>query len=568
MLRILRGALVGAIALSLSATALAAPAQAAAAAEPDATVSPSFLDFGYVAAYDTSAPKTVTVTGSGAEPITFGQASITGAGAAFFKITNDGCSLQTLSLGQTCTITTVARPAPQTGNAVISLPDNSSAGSTQVSLSVYGYDSERGTYNALSPNRILDTRSGKGAPKAAVGAGRSVSLQVAGVGGVPTDASTVVLNVTVTGPTAGGYVAVYPSGVARPTASSLNFVKGWTGANSVTVKVGTNGKVDFYNSGGSTHIIADVSGYYSKGHGCCSTYNGGQYHPLAEPVRLTDTREWGSRLPADYYLNSVANWNASINPHIRAFAVNITVTQPTASGFLTAWNGDGYSLPDTSTVNYTKNATVPNFAVVPTMPCDDCGSATGLPSIGVYTSANAHVIVDLVGFYDDGALPNGLRFDPVVPTRIADTRAGLGWPSRLGPAQTATIPAGPVAGVDTWALATNVTAVLPTTSTYLTVWPAGWEDVPRPTTSNLNANAGAVVSNAVQTMVGPGNMFNVFNAGGYTSVVVDVVGTFFQYPPSSPDGWGAKAGQPARDTAAMESALAPTVPSPGRAKRL
>ncbi|WP_146228052.1 choice-of-anchor D domain-containing protein [Micromonospora sp. S4605] len=535
----------------------------------DATASPSYFDFGYVPAYETSAPKTVTLTGAGDVPITFGTASIVGANAAYFKITNDACSGRTLAKGQTCAITAVARPAENTqGGAVISLPDDSFAGSTQLSLGVNGYKSDKGTYSTMSPYRILDTRSGKGAPKALVGSGKVVSLQVTGAGGVPTDASTVVLNVTVTGPTGSGFVTVYPSDVARPNASSLNYVKGWTGANSVTVKVGANGKVNLYNAGASTHLVADVFGYYSKGHECCSGYDGGQYHALAKPIRLTDTRTWGSRLPADHYLNSVANWNSTINPRVRAFAVNITATSPTGSGFLTAWSGYAYGLPNTSTLNYVKGATVPNFAVVPTTPCDDCGSATGLPSIGVYTSTSTHVIVDLVGFYDDGTLPNGLRFSPAVPTRIADTRAGQGWPARLGPGQTATIAApSPVTDADTRALATNVTAVKPTQTTFLTVWPAGIDGIGRPSTSNLNPTAGSVVPNAVQTMVGPDRRFNVYNASGYCDVVVDVVGTFYRYPPSAPADW--EAGARARDAAPADpSAVTPTVPAPERAKQL
>ncbi|WP_345144144.1 hypothetical protein [Dactylosporangium darangshiense] len=414
---------------------------------------------------------------------------------------------------------------------------------------------DRGTYYPMSPYRIMDTRSGQGAPKGAVGNGGVVSLQVTGAGGVPTDASTVVLNVTVTEPTAGGYVTVYPTGVARPTASSLNYAKGWTGANSVTVKVGANGKVDLYNAGGPTQLIADVFGYYTQGHDCCSGYMGGQYHPLAQPVRLTDTRDWGiGRVPAGYYINSVASWNTTIDPHVRAFAVNVTATQPTGGGYLTAWNGYSGSLPNTSTLNYTPNATVPNFAVVPTTPCGDCGSATGLPSIGVYTSTNAHIIVDIVGYYDDGSLPGGLRFTPIVPTRIADTRSGQGWPSRLGPGATASIAApGSIASVDTWALATNVTAVLPTSATYVTVWPSG---AGRPGTSNLNPTAGSIVPNAVQTMIGADDKFNVFNAGGYCDVVVDVVGTFYQYPSSTASGWSTSA------------PVTPTAQSPTQIKRL
>ena len=517
----------------------------------DTTASWPYFDFGTVPTYDTSAPKTVTLTGSGALPITFGKASITGQNAGMFKITDDGCSFKTLAKDQTCSITAVARPTT-TGpvGALLSLPDDSFAGSTQLSLGVNGFNDDRGTYYPVSPYRVMDTRSGVGAPKGPVGSGGVVSLQV----NVPSDASAVVLNVTVTEAAGPGYVTVYPTGVARPTASSLNYVKGWTGANSVTVQVGANGRVDFYNAGGPAQIIADVYGYYSKGHGSyqsgCSGC--GQYHPLAQPVRLTDTRDWGiGRVPAGYFINSVATWNSTIDPHVRAFAVNVTATDTTGPGFLTAWNGYSESLPNTSTLNYTAKATVPNFAVVPAIPCGDCGSATGLPSIGVYTSTNSHIIVDIVGFYDDNSLPEGLRFTPNVPTRIADTRDGLGWPSRLGPGVTASIAApGTVVNADTRALATNVTAVQPTSATFLTVWPSG---AARPNTSNLNPTAGSVVPNAVQTMIGTDGKINVFNAGGYCDVVVDVVGTFYRYPPSAPSGWSTSTANPTLVTPATQS---------------
>jgi hypothetical protein len=146
----------------------------------------------------------------------------------------------------------------------------------------------------------------------------------------------------------------------------------------------------------------------------------------------------------------------------------------------------------------------------------------------------------------------------MVPTRIADTRSGQGWPSRLGPAATASIAApATVVNADTRALATNVTAVLPTSATYLTVWPSG---AARPNTSNLNPTAGSVVPNAVQTMIGSDGRFNVFNAGGYCDVVIDVVGTFYRYPPSTPSGWSTSTVNPAL--------VVPTAQSPARAKPL
>jgi len=95
---------------------------------------------------------------------------------------------------------------------------------------------------------LLDTRDGTGAPKAAVPAFGTVTLQVTGTGGVPaTGVSAVVLNVTVTDPTSPGYVTVYGAGTTRPTASNLNFVPTQDVPNLVIAPIGTGGKVTLYN---------------------------------------------------------------------------------------------------------------------------------------------------------------------------------------------------------------------------------------------------------------------------------------------------------------------------------
>jgi hypothetical protein len=491
------------------------------------------LQFGRQPAEQQGTPMQVPVEVNGTLPTTFGEASLTGADPTAFRITGNTCTGNTLSYGQKCALTiTPTATAIGEQTAVLTLLEDSVAGSVRRLLSLEGYDArtDEGTYYPLAPSRVLDTRSGLGAPAVRVGSGQALRLQLTGRGGVPVEASTVVLNVTVTEPVGSGHISVYPTGMPRPTVSSLNYTPGWTGANSVTVKVGADGAVNLYNHGAAVHLVADVNGYYSKGRPCCQGYMGGQYQALARPVRLADTREWGiDRLPADHYIKVTADWDDNINWRVRAFAVNITATEPKAAGFLTAWNGYEPSLPDTSALN----TTVTNFAVVPSTNCYDCGGRT-LPSIGVYTSQDTHVIVDIVGFYDDASLPGGLRFQPVVPQRIADTRTGQGWPAAIGHAATATI-ATPdsLVGAETWALATNVTAVQPTTPTYLTVWPAGYTGVQQPNTSNLNPAVGAIVPNAVQTMIGPTNGFHVYNNRGSTHVLVDVVGIFYDASPSS-----------------------------------
>ncbi len=119
---------------------------------------------------------------------------------------------------------------------------------------------------ALTPARILDTRSGNGA-SGPVKAGQTVKLQVEGRGGVPASGvAAVVLNVTVTQPTAAGYVTVWPDGATRPPTSALNFSPGETIPNLVIAPVGADGTVDLYNgANGTIQLVADVSGWFSTG---------------------------------------------------------------------------------------------------------------------------------------------------------------------------------------------------------------------------------------------------------------------------------------------------------------
>ena len=137
-------------------------------------------------------------------------------------------------------------------------------GSTDVIADVAGWFGPSGgsTYFGISPTRILDTRQGAGP----VGHGATIDLAVAGAGGVPaTGVTSVVLNVTATQPSApAGYLTLFPAGTARPVASNLNFVAGETAPNLVVVRV-QSGKVSIYNNAGSTHLVADVQGWFSAG---------------------------------------------------------------------------------------------------------------------------------------------------------------------------------------------------------------------------------------------------------------------------------------------------------------
>ncbi|SCL22238.1 hypothetical protein GA0070616_2499 [Micromonospora nigra] len=417
-------------------------------------------------------------------------------------------------------------------------------------------DDVTGAFYPLAPARLMDTRNGTGVPAGRIGAGGKRDLQVAGRGGVPAaGAGAVVLNVTVTGPTAASFVTAWPTGEARPTASSVNFAKGWLGSNNVTVKLGADGKVSIYNHAGSTDVVVDVVGFYA-GDNSLTNRNGGQYEPYW-PERYWDTREDGlGKPPAGTTLEYALEFNEpGYNEHVKAFVLNITAVAPTKGGFLTAWSGKG-SRPNASTVNYAAGKVVPNLAYVTTTPCtggEEGGWCTpGSPKFSIYTSAAAHVLVDMVGVVDDGTSEYGLRFKPLSPTRIVDSRSGLGTPSALGANVTRTIvPPAEMLDPQTAALATNVTAVSPTNSTVVRAWPY-YDEAPMPLTSNLNPEARQTVANAVLPPLGQNYAFNVHNLSGSTHLLVDVVGSFYYL--ELPEGGAAAARKAAGDRPAPKAA--------------
>jgi trimeric autotransporter adhesin len=137
---------------------------------------------------------------------------------------------------------------------------------THLVVDAAGYFPLVTSYHPLVPARLLETRPGESTIDGQfLGAGLSeagevTELTVTNRGGLPAAASSVVLNVTATGPTSAGFVTVYPCGITTPLASNLNFESGSTVANAVIVKVGTDGKVCLFNSK-PTHLVVDVNGY-------------------------------------------------------------------------------------------------------------------------------------------------------------------------------------------------------------------------------------------------------------------------------------------------------------------
>jgi len=209
----------------------------------------------------------------------------------------------------------------------------------------------------------------------------------------------VVLNVTVTGPTAPSYLTVYPTGSSQPTASNLNFVAGQTVPNRVIVKVGTNGTpgwVSFFNAAGSTQVIADIGGWFSDGSNPAAS---GSRFVGVTPARILDTRTGtggfshpvgpGATIAATVAgVGGVPAMTATVAPS--AVVLNVTVTDTTGQSYLTVWP-DGANQPTASDLNWVPGLTVPNLVVVKVGPNG---------KIDLYNPAGStDVIIDVVGWY-------------------------------------------------------------------------------------------------------------------------------------------------------------------------
>jgi hypothetical protein len=378
----------------------------------------------------------------------------------------------------------------------------------------------------LTPARILDTRDGTGGvPAAALGPGSALDVQIAGRGGVPAAGiSAVILNVTVTGGTAPGYLVVYQKGIARPRASNLNWVAGQTVANLVEVPLSADGKVTVFNSQGSSNVIFDVTGFVAMPDQ--SPGPDGLYNPLV-PARLLDTRTGtggATRVAPGGTVSLQVTGRGNVPATgVSAVVLNVTATNPSGSSYVTVWP-DGAPRPLASSLNFVAGQTVPNRVIV----------AVGAGGkVDLYNFAgNVDLVVDVGGYFTDAtAGGTGSRFNALTSARLLDTRDGTGGvSSAVGaggmlavqvagqkgvPAMTAAIP--PTAVV------LNVTVTNPTAAGYLTVWPDGNG---QPLASDLNFGKGQTRANLVVVKVGANGKVDLFSLAGSTDVVIDVVGWY------------------------------------------
>ena len=371
-------------------------------------------------------------------------------------------------------------------------------------------------FHPLTPARVLDSR-----PATNVGdfatpwtTGTSRDVIVGGRGGVPANADAVVLNVTVTGTTASSFLTLWPTGQAKPTASSLNWTAGRTIPNVVTVKLGTAGKVSVFNLSGNVDVVIDVAGYYDT--------NPGDGFTSLPPARVLDSRpatnvgDFATPWTTGTSRDVIVGGRGGVPADADAVVLNVTVTDTSASSFLTLWP-TGQTKPTASNLNWTGGLTIPNAV---TVKLGTAGKVSVFNLLG-----NVNVIIDVAGYYKSGT---GNPFHALSPTRVLDSRpatqVGI-YSTPWGGATTRTVAVGGLAGVPTNAdsVVLNTTVTNTTGSSFLTLFPAG---AVRPTASNLNWAPGLTIPNAVTVKLGTAGALSVYNLSGNVDVITDVAGWF------------------------------------------
>jgi hypothetical protein len=235
---------------------------------------------------------------------------------------------------------------------------------------------------------LLDTRNNIGL-SGAFGARNVRNLTVrGGTTGVPNDAQSVVLNMTVTdASTHTSFVTVWPTGESQPNVSNINNIVGFARPNLVVARVGAGGQISIVNDSGTADIIADVVGYFSPG-----AYKSGGVITGLQPSRIVDTRPNNPFTSGQVRSYTVAP-AGGIPGTAKTAILKVTAVSPTGGGYVTVWPAGSANPPNVSNLNFGPDMTIPNLVVTQI--------GTG-GQINVFNSAGieTHILIDVLGYAD------------------------------------------------------------------------------------------------------------------------------------------------------------------------
>ena len=283
-------------------------------------------------------------------------------------------------------------------------------GSAHVILDVLGYySSDTGPFGSrfhgVTPFRDFDTRFGTGGvPSDKIGQGATLTVDVTGKGGVPdrSDVTAVVMNVTVTEPTGGSFVTVYPDDVPRPNASNLNF-----GPGPDHPQPRHRPRAPEWDRRLLQPARRDASPRRRRRllrrrqeHRSRTLRRRHPVPPGSTPASRAPTQPPASSRGATRW------WSATPAPEdspllgIDSMVTNVTVTEPDLFSFITAFPADG-PVPLASNLNFNAGQTVPNLVITKISTGPPPPPIPQTPGwIGYYNQqGNTHLIIDVFGYF-------------------------------------------------------------------------------------------------------------------------------------------------------------------------
>lgn len=255
-----------------------------------------------------------------------------------------------------------------------------------LTVDVVGFVPNGSPLTAVSPARILETRTGDGLTTidgdfegdGKTTGGEFIKLGVAGRAAVPSGSAAVVINLTAVGAQSNGFVTVYPCTPEVPLAASLNYTNGINRGNELIAQLDANGALCIFTSS-SIHLTVDLVAHVPTGSTLTSI----------DPARLLDTRDTNKR-SAGSEIEVQVTGRAGIPEGASAAIVNVTAVQPNGTGFVTVHRCLA-ERPNASALNYVANVNGGNEIVAQL-------STDG--KICLYSSESTHLTVDAVGALD------------------------------------------------------------------------------------------------------------------------------------------------------------------------